>query len=473
MKFNWILAWIFAFLISGTVWSQDCGTPPGPYTYSTRFYQAVERLSETDTGESVESSAKYTDEITGTGNFRKSEKASNYESLTIDQATQIVQQEHANAAANIIAECGYRACLLNKSRSEVSVPALTLISQVCNPALAVPSTKSKSSGNQLSVSPGNIVIVSKPSPQQRTVQVRNGTAGTIDVTSAIDQGEDIVSVVQPTSKSFAIGPNASVLVKLSIKKSQEPITSTITFAARADNTVSASTQLVIVPNVLFLLPPAELSPGTLTPNASIIVDQRNANVPVFYADHDQPEKLPVSADVWYSNPSPGYGTEAHAKYEAAFRQTANENDRIAGEMLMSARVGGTCGGNFTEAPGGYGEVTPSWNSLLNLPGINRQQVWHVAVSTDIGPFTPNGSCKVVVGITDTPVEKNGRSTLKFELHPGSYALQLSCTDPNSPKSFGCKGTPGEANYKNQKYEIRIDAQRSPTAGAQVTNPVKR
>lgn len=160
------------------------------------------------------------------------------------------------------------------------------------------------------------------------------------------------------------------------------------------------------------------------------------------------------------------GDKRTGKDQADFRQTASQRDSVAGQMIMSATVGGTCGGALTEAPSVYGEVTPDWSSSLNLPGSKRQQIWKVGIATDIGPFAASGSCKVVVGIKLQPIEKNGTSNLELQLPPGVYNLELSCSDPNSPMSYGCKGTPGLASYKNQKYEIRIDANRSSVPRAQ-------
>jgi hypothetical protein len=192
-----------------------------------------------------------------------------YQSMTIQQARQIVQQEHSSQAANIIAECGYRACFLQRSSSggSASLTAVTLLTEVCNPALVPTSSNVTSSGDQLSVSPRNAtVIFNSGNTQERTIEVKNGTAGSIRVRGAVDPGPDsraqgIVSILGQSS--FVVGPHKSLPVRIAIRKAQseEPLFSIVTFTAVDDPAVAVSTGLILVPSALFLLPPPSVASG--------------------------------------------------------------------------------------------------------------------------------------------------------------------------------------------------------------------
>lgn len=451
--------------------AQQCGAPPGPYIFSTQFYKAQARLFQSDKSSATNAQVTYGD-LSVSGDQKKDEKVSDYENLTIDQAQMIIQQEHASQAANIIAECGYRACELQNAGSGSSTLAtLTLLSQVCNPSLGSGTSKpSISSNSQLSVLPANITVIFNTSAtQERQIEVKNSTAGTIMVKAEVDSGSDstaqgMITVLSPTSKSFAVGPNGSHTVTIGIKrvKSASALQTQVVFSAANDSSVIAATGVLVVPDASFLLPDASIAAGTIDPNARISVDQRNATYPVYKASHESALPFPADGCPEHANPDPGWGTDGHACYHADFKPITSGPDRTAAAMNMTANVGGTCGGAFTEAPGGYGGVSPVWNSSLTLPGIKNKQSWKVVVSTDVYHLAkdpPAGaSCKVVIGTQQYPIPSNTTSQMNVQLDPGVYNLEFSCSGPNP--YYGCKGKPGAERYEDQKYEVNIDAQRS-------------
>ena len=77
--------------LAGIGQAQECGARPGPYTYSEQFYKAEARLYQSETGESDKISVIYDDVPIG-GSHERTEHITGYQSMTIQQARQIVQQ---------------------------------------------------------------------------------------------------------------------------------------------------------------------------------------------------------------------------------------------------------------------------------------------------------------------------------------------------------------------------------------------
>lgn len=107
-----------------------CGDPPGNITWSDHFYQAQAKYYASTMGIETGGEVVYDGiPIKGHGNYQQG--SSGWESLTIEQAHEYIQQEYRDKEVNLAAECGYRMCKLAEV-GDTSGTGLSLMAQICN-----------------------------------------------------------------------------------------------------------------------------------------------------------------------------------------------------------------------------------------------------------------------------------------------------------------------------------------------------
>jgi hypothetical protein len=434
-----------------------CGVPPGSIRFSDTFYRAEARLYQANEGISGEFATVTSDLLPIRGSLGASQAVTKSENLTVTQAREYVQAEHAAHGAQILAECGYRLCELARATSTLPGPSIALLAEICGAAL--PSTNAPAIATS-SVRPrvDTVIFASAPT-QARTLTITNPFPATLDVALLIEGGttagsDSLVHVNQSTvtipSKSAA---------KISVTLDRPPrdaiVTPSIVVQA-SDGTILGQTQYNLIQDPALLLPPADIGAGMLYPNARIKVD---TNTAPFVAEHPGPYVPPV-AEQGPSMNHPSLGTAAHATYSAQYERLAPRPNHVYASLTISANVGGVCG---TANTGGAGGITPRWTTVLSLPGITARHQWNVTIGTDIRHVphdAANGTCTIAIDTQTRSINENGIGNETFRLGSGEHELQFSCTGANP--YYGCYGHANKINAHDEDlhYRITIDANRT-------------
>jgi hypothetical protein len=449
-----IIATVVALMLQVAVVgsAQECGAPPGPFKYSDNFYRAEERLFQTDSA--TDASAKLVIKVPIGGDYHSSTSSSTAESLTVAQAHAYIVQEHTDRAANLIAECGYRACQLQNG-SEYSPTAIALISQVCNPSLT-PSAEAQSQ-NQIKVEPQDAVVVFHSSkPLTRSIIVSNNLPTPVSVTAYIEAGSDgknarLLKILSKASFRLDRKTSKTLIVASTRPSSGEIDHEDVVVQLRDDASVQSRARFTIVENASLLLPPPSISTGVLYPNAKIMHDQNDASP--FTADQEEPQNLPIALrGPQDCNCNGGNGAAAHAFYSGTFDSPKPSADQISASMRIDASVGGVCGSGNASGSGG---INPRYVTTLRLPGISREQKWTVTLVTDVLHTSSGAACKAGIDIDQQSISNSATTQRSFEVDPGEHTLEMTCVGTNP--YFGCGGSPGKVHYEDQHYALAIKA----------------
>jgi hypothetical protein len=470
---------LFAVLICSQlpVRAQQCGIQPGPFTYSENFYRAEAKFLDASSSTSVKATIPIED-LPISGSLDAKQQITNWQTLTIQEARTYVQQEHSTREAQILAECGYRLCLLANSPGVVSASAATVYAEVCSQAL-VPSESARS---DISVRPkADSVIFSSTATQNRSVTVTNGSPGMIKVRSTVapgPMGGDLITN-NTCRGEFTIDPNKSKSCTVTLHKPSDgqvanPELLFELVDTSGGHTVVTRTVYALYADPALLLPPPQIPLGQFWPNARIRLDIKSDASP-FRAEHIGPYPMPRNPldGPNMANPNPGYGTAAAAKYQANITIPTPTSTHASFVLNIQSNTGGTCGyGSF----GGEGSVSPRWEDILSLPGLPNRQVWKIDLKTDVayryyfggGPAT----CFVSVGPNVNPISASAQSQGTLTMNPGSYVVVFSCTAPNP--IVGCYGHANGVNeqYLDSHFILNFDATRTNGSLKDVPDPLK-
>lgn len=203
----------------------DCGPAPITSSYSTNFYRAQRHFACTkfcqSTGGSVNATFPVEGIPIGGGASYSNQTCSELcqsDDLTEQQATQFIQQEHADRGAQIVDECAYRMCtFLQQGVSEtLKTLAITMQATICQHWLT-PDGQTPGHSSEITFSETAIpltFIVGSDQVTERLITIRNDDDATKKFLLFVDQGPAGVPA----------GANALVTVRKFGSNSLKPIT---------------------------------------------------------------------------------------------------------------------------------------------------------------------------------------------------------------------------------------------------------
>ncbi len=455
-----------ALLLPATSLAQTgCGVPPGAFQYSTNFLQAEARLLKlvSVNGYKVGGTIPEVD-LPFRGSVDTSSSVDVNDALTVQQATQYVQAEHSQHEAQLVAECGYRACTLAGGTTPAAQSALALLAMICKNALP-----SNITNTPLVVAPAIVVVAfTNTRPVTRQLDLFNTSDGAITVIPSVTSNEGSVPDValQGVGKAITVPAKSSrrVVMRITKPSSAASATSSVTFQATGNPGLSASATVRAYANrlalQLALLPDAVIAPGPLYPHAAMAND-RNPPFPTFTATQPGPYEFPIAQRGPQNCDTAGTDACGKAEYSGHLEGLLGGSNVAAVRMHVDATVGGQCGNSASNGKGGAGGVMPEWSAGLGLPGLPRRHTWNVIITTDIAYISQNeGKCTIAIDADTRPVTETGTTKTQFTVAPGFHTFTFRCTQRENPY-IGCyQGEPGKAHHVQQHFDVTLRAERS-------------
>lgn len=311
-------------------------------------------------------------------------------------------------------------------------------------------------------------MFSQNTPRKTDVTIVNNKSASYELRWTVESrtGDDAALIeVIGTPKVFSLPPNGKKVISLRIRRPNDAQHLAFRVETTASPTITAETELSVVPDVTLLLPAPSIESGKLWPNARIELDTDHGNISCGHGIDCNPHVGPLQFPVSRTGPNlehPPLATYAQAIYEASFAQYDQSPNSVKAAMTMTARVGGKCGAG---ASGGSGGVNPVWESMLSLPGVDSRRQWDITISTDLIHRTRNAHCSLSLDAEQIPVQPvTGNWNHSFVVPNGSHLLRFSC-DGDNPY-IGCRGHANNIHdqYIDDQYILRVSAARqTPTA----------
>jgi hypothetical protein len=461
-----ILVVTIAAIVACPAFGQSCEKPSGAIQYNEKFVLGQLRMmSETDT-------ASQSGELFGIGKENLDLKHLRTESdkLNIDTARSYIQEAYASMRENIVAECGYRLCLLQNGQKSFDSTAVTLYAEVCRASLGSAGTPSEIDRLSLKPSMPGVIFADKNSPAQ-TKRIELFNTGDAAEKLRVVTDRTFLKLTPLSGKlgadgTFSLPGHDSAVFDLTVQNPRLPeeITrGTVRFQVVSNPQRMASAIVTVVSGATALAPPASIGMGTLTPNAEADWDTDHSDLNPFKETKVGPFTLPVLLTA--AQGSFKYGDNGYAGFSANAK-TTEAAGRASSKVSIATHYGGKCGQGSS---GGGGRIAPRWDSTLFLPPTPKGKVWSVRVlsvataKSDQNLFQtnqiPGGQCDLTIGTWTEKLAIPGTDNhAKTEMEPGTYSITIDCPQTASSCRGRYKGM--IENYVTYTYDFTIEANRT-------------
>jgi hypothetical protein len=427
-------------MLAQQAFAQSCGSDPNlQVRMDSSFYKAYQKLATSSTASNGGANvAVPIDGVPVAFGMQESDRATNSElqTLTDQEALTIVKSGIKQESAAIIAECGYRMCMLAEQNSDAGTQA---ISQVCN--LAIGTVQGNAS--PLTVSPQVVPIVFGSSPQ-RTVSLKlqaaavQGAQGALTV--RLPDATDHLALSDQT-QPVVIQMGDSVRLRVKASRPTEVADEFLEFDVQGAANATASVHFKLVPSAVDLLPDASISCGTLWPEEYIDVNSDVSRTFPTKRETKTRQDLTLAPGVsvnaeYDDNYASNGGGAARVDASAVCLEPQRGPDAATTLLNISGSILAVCGhpSGTGEQPGGGGALYPHWTSTLSLPGFPHDHRWDVTVDPTNGLAERQPGrikCSINIDNGDTrDVSVGSHQALSFrDLTPGTHVLALDCSGP--------------------------------------------